>query len=527
MLTVICARYLHDGSFWIDEASVALSFRDLDFSQVFDRLLSSQSFPRWYFLLIKTARETFGYQTHVLRFFPFVFAIVASVLSLRLLRSRFGAIPVLFGIAILLNLIPTSWFIYSAFVKQYTFDVFLALLPFCLSDEFYERHLRRGESPGMLVLLALPCALSYTYVIPLLGRLAGWFATTSLAAARRPLVEGRAALTLAGAIAGMLACLYVTDLRFTIDQPGVTNFHSDYILGRDWSRTPLLLQRLAIGWYTGSTEFSVSTGPPMRFLQFLGVFTVIGIARVAFDGFALGRSAPEAPASWGSRSMGSLATICGLILASPIMSYPITEGRMTLFLLVHVQILTLEGLSFVIMQLERKKGARLAAVPLGLVLGLAIAAGLAPAAWRNASGMLVRDSPSNIRGVLPKIHEHRGLPLLVTVCSRKQVESLPEGVGAVEVQHLDFLPDYERDLPMGQAFLMLNAHETYNCRRYLRTVAKVATRKQRLSSDYDSAELWWFEMPPQLPEWAKIINQKTHAKARERKDAAQRDSADE
>ena len=80
---------------------------------------------------------------------------------------------------------------------------------------------------------------------------------------------------------------------------------------------------------------------------------------------------------------------------------------------------------------------------------------------------------------------------------------------------------------MGQAFLMLNAHETYNCRKYLRTVAKVATRKQRLSGDQDSAELWWFEMPARLPEWARVINQQTHAKARERRDEARRDSADE
>ncbi len=37
MLAVIGARYLRDGSFWIDEASVALSFRDLPASQFDNR----------------------------------------------------------------------------------------------------------------------------------------------------------------------------------------------------------------------------------------------------------------------------------------------------------------------------------------------------------------------------------------------------------------------------------------------------------------------------------------------------------
>jgi len=60
-------------------------------------------------------------------------------------------------------------------LKQYTFDVMLALVPFLIEDGFFERSLIRGERSLWLVCLAAPCAVSYTYPIALGARIIGWY----------------------------------------------------------------------------------------------------------------------------------------------------------------------------------------------------------------------------------------------------------------------------------------------------------------------------------------------------------------
>ena len=498
IVSIIVIRYARDGSFWLDEASIALSFRDLELGQVFDRLIGSQSFPRLYFLVIKSARDVFGYETQVLRFFPFVFAIAASVLYLRLFRLRFAMAPALLAVAILLNLIPASWFVYSAFLKQYTLDVFLSLLPFCLPEEFYDRTLGRGEARWKLILLALPCATSLTYLIPLLGRVVGWGLARVCAGERS--FDPRALIALVSGIAVSMASLWLTDLRFTLGQEGVIAFHSDYILGHDWGDTLGILLRLAIGWYTGAGEFHAAIGPPLWFLKILAGLLIVGGARVLWDGLRGRQPAPEAPAIWGSRSLGSLAAVTGLLVASPIMQYPVNDSRMTLFLLFHLQILMLEGLSFTAHSLDAKLGRRLGGVPLGAALGLLVVMGLLPAAQRNAVAMARNEPPGNIKPLLPLIAEHPDLTVVVTPCSLKQVETLPGGLGTEDVHPLPFGFDLANDLPLGQEVLVLNAFRARYCRGQIERIKAAATRAEELNRETDTADLWLVELPERIPE---------------------------
>ena len=123
-------QLLKDGSFWMDEAAVAMSFLKMEPSEFIGQLRGGQNFPRLYLILIAQLEGLFGYQTMVVRFLPYVFFVAGTVLWLRLLRLRFGAVPLLLCLAIVLSLVPTSWVWYSAMLKQYTFDVFVALVPF-------------------------------------------------------------------------------------------------------------------------------------------------------------------------------------------------------------------------------------------------------------------------------------------------------------------------------------------------------------------------------------------------------------
>ena len=79
------------------------------------------------------------------------------------------------ALALLLNLVPVSWLEYSSAFKQYTFDVFVALLPFFVSEKSLKRCFQEGQDRWLCFALALPCALSYTYGIAVLARLAGWY----------------------------------------------------------------------------------------------------------------------------------------------------------------------------------------------------------------------------------------------------------------------------------------------------------------------------------------------------------------
>lgn len=494
MVAVIFVRYGRDGSFWLDEASVALSFRDLSWGQVFEPLIGSQSFPRWYFLLIKTMKELFGYETYVLRFLPMCFGVAAAVLILRLHRIRFANAPLLLAAAVFLNLIPASFYVYSAFLKQYSFDVFLAILPFTLSDSFYEKTLGRGEERWRIALLTLPCALSYTFVIALLGRVVGWY----MGEIRRrgfAIHLPSAGLVVLG-IAFYLGCLYVTDLRFTLGQDAVQLFHSDYILSGNWDRNGRTLLRLAIGWYTGRGEFHVASGVPMWFLRSFPYLLAIGMARILWDALGRGQVASrEAPDNWGSRSLGSATVIVGLLMASPIMGYPVADGRMTLFAFVHLQIILLEGVSFLCAQLEWRDTTR----PLALALSVALAVALGPAAFRNATQLIVREPPSNIRPVLPRIHEFAELPVLISVCSSKQVATLPGGLGGGPVIELPLAPGFEAELPFGRSVLVLNAYRVRPCRKWVQRIVDLAVASQVLHGERDTVELLWVQLPDRLP----------------------------
>jgi hypothetical protein len=494
MVLVPAVRLWRDGSFWIDEASVALSFKSLSLPQVFDRLLGSQSFPRWYFLAIRGLQEIFSYQTWVLRLLPFAFSIAAATLWLRLLRLRLGRAPELLAVAILLNLIPATWFAYSAMLKQYTFDVFVALIPFCLSDAFFERSIREGRRSSRVFLVTALCAFSYTYVIALLGRVGGWY----LAGLRRDGWRcGVRGVGIFGAgVALFMASLWITDLQYTVGQPAVSDFWSSRVIGEDWSHNCWLLNHMVVGWYKGRIEFSVAGGlPPLAILALqlcagLGLFAIV---RRLARGAGSEERPPEALGAWGSRSVGCLVAILGLVVASPLMTYPVTAGRLTLFLLFPLQMLIVEGLCLLHTELERWKIGRWARVGAALLLVVA----MSPVAARNVSGLVTRDVESNFRPLAQHIRERSELTVLATSCSQFSVSSFPGGLGA-PVRYLPLFVKPERDLPHGEEFWLLNASDIPYCRRLARRLSWAAASSEAYHTEENTAQLFRLRFPERL-----------------------------
>ena len=73
MLALGANQLAKDGSFWIDEASVALSLLELSPGELFGRLVGGQSFPRFLLLAIDGLVGLFGYETLVARALPHLF----------------------------------------------------------------------------------------------------------------------------------------------------------------------------------------------------------------------------------------------------------------------------------------------------------------------------------------------------------------------------------------------------------------------------------------------------------------------
>ena len=61
------ARFLQDGSFWIDEASIALNLLHRAPLDLFAALEFNQNFPRLYLLAIKGLQQAFGFGAIVIQ----------------------------------------------------------------------------------------------------------------------------------------------------------------------------------------------------------------------------------------------------------------------------------------------------------------------------------------------------------------------------------------------------------------------------------------------------------------------------
>lgn len=402
-------RYLQQPTFWLDEAFVAVSLREPSPQSIFAQLEYGQLFPRIYLGAIAIVREVFGYSIWSLRLLPFLSFIAGTLLWAKILvrRSRTHAVLAFLAGAMLIG--ATFWLDQAIQVKQYAFDVLLALAPFLIGDSFFKDTLVDGNRPAKLIAFALPCLLSYTYPLAMGARVLGWYLQQGRRTSWR--LNKTAVLVLGLAVFAGLAGVWFTDHRFNIkEHAAYLVYWNDCLLGECLGQNPAAAPRLIAkylwGWHGRQPLVTAVLVP----LQMVGVYAVIRrLNRREFDDNHTGL---------GSRTVGSLILLFGVILASAIANYPICGGRVVLFTQIHTQLLALEGAAALLLLKRRQRAA---------LIFVWVCAGVVGFHSVRAYGRLVRSEPTeNLRPVLPLINAEEADAVLVLACSVAQVRSLPE-----------------------------------------------------------------------------------------------------
>jgi len=441
-------RYLYAPSFWLDEAVIAGSLRDPSLHSIFSRLGRGEYFPRVYLLGIGALREILGYKIWVLRLVPSLSFIVGTVLWARLLGKRSaGSLQAgLLGAALLVG--SVFWLNQAIQLKQYSLDVMLALAPFLLDDDLFRDAVADGRHRLKLVMLALPCFLSYTYPMALGARAVGWYLHHGRRHSFRAHWSGVCAILIPLAL-GVTSFLAI-DYRQGAD---LTHYWNHCILRSRLLQAPgsapLLVGDFFWGWHLGRLmPLVIAVIAP---LQALGAFEVVKRWRRG--------EGDSGNQSWGSRSLGSLVLLVGVILASLLVNYPICAGRLVLFTQVHTQILAVEGALFILGYWKTRKIA-----PLLLYVCIAVVAAYSGHRYVK----FIREEPSeNIRPMLPLIKPEVANIVWVHPCSVAQVKSLPEPLPVTKVM----LKTKTRLPQPGQKVWILWTHMTdEHCQRRLAEV---------------------------------------------------------
>ena len=411
-----------DGSFWIDEAAVAESLVRLSPLELFGRLEGGQSFPRLLLVAISAVIEVFGYSTLAARSLPQLFFLATCAAWMRLLFLRFPEAPIRIVLGTGLLAIPPTAFVYGAMLKPYAFDAFLGTLPWLLNDAFYDRWLGRGEHLARGLALTACVPLSYPFSMLLLARVGGWW--LARAARGAPGVSGIGAGSFVVVLAAAQGALWLTDLRHTAAvSSSLAGWWSDCIVGHGEADPMRVIARMCTGWWAGELEFGPRTGLPRPAAGAIGLALVAGVLHAGLR-LSPKHSLTAPAAEWGSRSLGFVGLLAGLPLVSWVAGYPICAGRLTLFALLPVVVLILEGLALLDRPLERwRHGSRISAA-----LGIALVVALAPAAVRDVAARARAPARQNLRPLLAEIRSEPARPILSNTCTRKLIETLPEGV---------------------------------------------------------------------------------------------------
>lgn len=125
-VTLRLVQYLYNRSLWLDESYLALNIIDRSFLELFQPLSYNQGAPVGFLIIEKIAIIIFGSSEYALRLFPFLSGIASMFLfygvAKRFIKSE--AVPIALG----LFAIADPLIYYSSELKQYSSDVFIALL---------------------------------------------------------------------------------------------------------------------------------------------------------------------------------------------------------------------------------------------------------------------------------------------------------------------------------------------------------------------------------------------------------------
>lgn len=465
-------RYAQNPSFWLDEAFVATSLRHPSLHSIFAPLDYGQYFPRLYLLCIAWLREIFGYHNPVLRLLPFLCFVIGTGFwaYLLALRSRRFVALCLFAGALLLG--ASVWLDQAIQLKQFTFDVTLAFVPFLLSDEFFDDSLARGNQKARLIFLALPCCLSYTYPLALTARVIGWYVERGRRQSWR--LNTRGTMTLLVGVALGLASIWLTDHQFNLkDSAAYFTYWSDCILSfrldHGIGSASGLIAKFLWGWHGRMPLVTAGMVP----LQVLGVARVIGRWRRAGKDVY---DSPDAvqPSRWGSRSLGSLVLIIIAIVASAVVNYPICAGRAALFAEIHTQILAIEGALLVLSFRGQRRAASFAFYVFICVTMLY--------SFREYIRLIKTEPAENLFPLISMIRPEISGKLWVHRCAAAQVTTMP---GSLPVQTVLLGSNKAIPPPAEKVWVIWTHMGDLSCRSELDRVRHQARSWQTVYEDSD------------------------------------------
>jgi hypothetical protein len=130
-------RYFSDRSLWVDEAALALNLTTRSYSRLFGTLDFDQGAPIGFLMIEKAALGVFGDAEWALRLPSFVAGLVALAVFWLLAVRFLERAAALLALALFAVLEPFVY--YSAELKQYGFDVLVAIALALLFDRAFER----------------------------------------------------------------------------------------------------------------------------------------------------------------------------------------------------------------------------------------------------------------------------------------------------------------------------------------------------------------------------------------------------
>ncbi len=507
MIAMSGARLVADASFWGDEAAIAYNVISMRPSELMGALDTGHQFPRLYLGLINQLRLAVGYETIVMRTLPFVFFVAGVVLWHRLLWLRFRSNPGLIALGCLLTLVPGDWFAYGAMFKQYSLDVLVALLPFLIADSTLDRMWRDGEGRGRIALQVLPCLVSLSYGIALLGRWVGY----GLGSARRQGVPPTGTwVGLAAGLSGAMALSYGIDLRHAFENRIAFDFWGarGCLASGDPVADVTLIGRWLVDWFVGKNPFggrlpvlpAVATG--LLVAAGAGALRVIGErvrpgvgpgpdledaratstppgavatppgAAATPPGVASTLPGVAERAAWGTRSLSAAATVGGLFAAGLLLSYPLCANRLTLFAFFSLLLVTLEGVAWAGESLARRgRGAWAEAIPLMIALAVG------PSAAATVEALLTQDAPENLRPLLAQMARAPQRTVVVGYCSAPQALTLPEWIERDDIVYAhDRMAEGRFPIPVDQDVWLVTTGGGEVCRAWTQRVRERATR---------------------------------------------------
>ena len=310
-------QYLLDRSLWMDEAYLSLNILHRSFAGLFHSLDYHQGAPVGFLLLEKSAVRLWGGSEYVLRLIPLL-ASLASVFLFYRLASKVltpKTVPIVAG----LFAISPALIYYSAEVKQYSSDVAIALLLYCLTIEGSKSEWKTRQT----VLAALSGAIAIWMSHSSIFVLAGIGATISIALVLRKEWVKLARVCFVGLcwMASLTVCYLVTLRKLASDGDLLNYWTANFM--------PLPPRPVAdFQWLVDSFFGFFSTSAGLKFSGLAALVFVLG-------SISMFRKTPE-------RVFLLLSPAIITLLASGLHKYPF-GGRLTLFLVPSALLLMAEG----------------------------------------------------------------------------------------------------------------------------------------------------------------------------------------